>query len=760
MKYLSRFALSIAILFVFGSFERIAAQRAKVPPRRPPRPVELFTTAQPDATKTLSPVVQRRMDAFQKVWTTINDNYFDKTFNDLDWQKIRAEFALKVEKAASDGEMYLLLNQMIGRLQKSHLVVISPDVYQAIERAKVEAKTREAERAATEHDTAENTTAPDLDDPLTEYGIGADLRIIDDRFVITRLDRDSAAEYSGLKTGYIIDKINGVSLAELLRRVDLQGSNAAKVRKYLPFEIVNSFLNGEKDSYVTITYSDAADTPKEATIRREKLRSETITLGRNFPDRQLKFEAESLSDEVGYVRFNLFAMPVIGKFCDALSTLKDKKALVIDLRGNLGGVLASMVALGGMLTDKPLDLGTSIYRSGSERLTAESKKKNFKGKIAILTDFQTVSASEVFAESLQDAGRAVVVGDTTAGEALPSVAVELPTGGVLLYPIANYRSSSGKYLEGNGVTPDVRVSRTRKALLAGIDEQLKAAVDTLRDPGFAIHPKTAPPANYYGTTGRESTPTLPPPPPPSPKPAATRTAGGTSGTTASGTSFTAAATDIKDSQSRKILDEFVEKIGGKAALSQLNSYSLTGHAEIFLKGATNQFDIGIFYEKPAKYSEIMRSKAAGEVREVHNGPTNFVQTEYGLTRDLPGFANTGDLDMFAPIRSAADLGFYKSLRFVGVFDRDGRKVNLIDGRTKDGYYLALAFDVETKLLVSFTGSYYGLGFSDYRKAGSLLLPYRIERERVMNITLDEVRVNDPIPPDNFSKKENCFDKEL
>jgi hypothetical protein len=66
---------------------------------------------------------------------------------------------------------------------------------------------------------------------------------------------------------------------------------------------------------------------------------------------------------------------------------------------------------------------------------------------------------------------------------------------------------------------------------------------------------------------------------------------------------------------------------------------------------------------------------------------------------MPPFANTGDLDILAPIRNIADKEFYKSLSFVGVFERDGRKVNLIDARTKDGYYLALAFDRDAKSVI-------------------------------------------------------------
>jgi hypothetical protein len=51
-----------------------------------------------------------------------------------------------------------------------------------------------------------------------------------------------------------------------------------------------------------------------------------------------------------------------------------------------------------------------------------------------------------------------------------------------------------------------------------------------------------------------------------------------------------------------------------------------------------------------------------------------------------------------------------------------------------------------------------MNFSDYRATGGVKLPYRIERERVMNVTLDTVELNAPIDDAKFAKKENCFDK--
>ncbi|MEO6391875.1 MAG: S41 family peptidase, partial [Pyrinomonadaceae bacterium] len=72
--------------------------------------------------------------------------------------------------------------------------------------------------------------------------------------------------------------------------------------------------------------------------------------------------------------------------------------------------------------------------------------------------------------------RALVVGERTAGAALPSVFEKLPTGAVFQYAVGDFKTPSGVLIEGRGVIPDKPVQLTRESLLAGKDAQLDAAV--------------------------------------------------------------------------------------------------------------------------------------------------------------------------------------------------------------------------------------------------------------------------------------------
>src|SRR5258708_40097288 len=136
----------------------------------------------------------------------------------------------------------------------------------------------------------------------------------------------------------------------------LNGNSASERRYLLAYEIIESFLNGPQDKSVFLTCLDEKDAAKEFTVPRLKLDGDAISISKNLPEQFLKYESQSLSADVGYIKFNVFAMPVIGKFCDSLTEFRDKKAIIMDLRSNPGGIIGSMMGLSGVLTDKPLTL--------------------------------------------------------------------------------------------------------------------------------------------------------------------------------------------------------------------------------------------------------------------------------------------------------------------------------------------------------------------------------------------------------------------
>src|SRR5439155_12567112 len=161
--------------------------------------------------------------------------------------------------------------------------------------------------------------------------------------------------------------------------------------------------------------------------------------------------------------------------------------------------------------------------------------------------------------------------DRTAGEALPALSTSLATGAVLIYPIANFRTSKGKYLEGAGVEPNFTVAVDRKSLLEGRDSQLEKALSLIRDGRQFSKPETTGGIGFGG-------PDVPPPPKAKPTPAPTTTGKsavqGTGLSTSSEQRFTRlgdtnsslpppkAAPMVKDAKALQVIADFATAIGG------------------------------------------------------------------------------------------------------------------------------------------------------------------------------------------------------
>ena len=155
--------------------------------------------------------------------------------------------------------------------------------------------------------------------------------------------------------------------------------------------------------------------------------------------------------------------------------------LIIDLRGNPGGIGGMAMGMAGFLVDKPdQKLGTMYLRDTSINFVINPRAEVFTGPVAILVDGCSASTSEIFAGGLKDLGRARIFGTRTAAAALPSMIEKLPNGDGFQYAMANYISEGGKALEGNGVVPDVEVKLTREALLAGHDPVVDAALEWIK----------------------------------------------------------------------------------------------------------------------------------------------------------------------------------------------------------------------------------------------------------------------------------------
>jgi carboxyl-terminal processing protease len=189
-----------------------------------------------------------------------------------------------------------------------------------------------------------------------------------------------------------------------------------------------------------------------------------------------RVEARRLAGGVGYLQFNIFLPPMMDDIRAAVRSFADAPAVVVDLRGNPGGVGAMAPAVAALFLADASTLGTMKMRRGEIRFVTYKQPAPYTGPLVVLVDEGSASTSEIFAGSLQEAGRAVVVGQRSLGAVLPSVIERLPNGAVFQYAVADFKTPKGVLLEGRGVAPDVDVPLERASFFAGTDPALDASL--------------------------------------------------------------------------------------------------------------------------------------------------------------------------------------------------------------------------------------------------------------------------------------------
>ena len=412
---------------------------------------------------------QIREAIFTGAWTAVRDKHFDKTLGGLDWEGLRKKYQPLALGAPDEPTFYRMLNQMLGQLGQSHLQVHGPGEEPGP--SPDEIPVPQAKTAAAD---AIREAGDDYGDP------GLLVRIIEGKPTITRVRPGSSAAGAGLRPGFLVTHIGGRALASLppsgraLRPVE---------ERFRLRQLAARRLAGLVGSRVSLRCLDQEDRPIDVMLERDppaKRALQVLNMSPVVPE----VSSRQVGD-VGIVAFNVFLLqPVLGDVQKAIDGFRTRgvKAIIIDLRGNPGGIGAMVIPLAARLSATPLTLGTIVYRDFSNTLatTASLGIKPFTGRVIILTDEGSASTSEIFAAGLQEAKRAIIVGDTTAGAALGSVIEELPGGAVVQIPVADFKTPNGMTIEGRGVQPDRRVVESRAALLAGRDVVLDAGLDVAK----------------------------------------------------------------------------------------------------------------------------------------------------------------------------------------------------------------------------------------------------------------------------------------
>lgn len=284
------------------------------------------------------------------------------------------------------------------------------------------------------------------------YGIGAycQLDSVSGYVKITGTIKGTPAEEAGLQAGDIIYMVEGE---------DMGG---------LDIDQVVLRIKGEEGTKVHLTLVRDSEYV-EVDVERRKIESPTV-------------EYSMLDDKIGYVQLVEFDDVTVEQFKEALKALKSENAqgMILDLRGNPGGNLSTVLEVADMLLDK----GMILYiedKSGRRDEYYATNGMEWDKPIVLLVDGNSASASEVLSGALKDHGRATLVGTTTFGKGIVQNIRTLKDGSALKLTISAYYTPNGVNVHGTGIDPDVVVEFDAEAYYgeAQFDNQLDKAKEVL-----------------------------------------------------------------------------------------------------------------------------------------------------------------------------------------------------------------------------------------------------------------------------------------
>jgi carboxyl-terminal processing protease len=313
-----------------------------------------------------------------------------------------------------------------------------------------------------------------------------DVRLIGREVIVTSVDPLGGAAAAGVKTGWRLTAIEGQPVSSLLAR--LPEGMAERLFQVEAWRTIESRTRGPRGSSGFLTFEDGTGRETGLQMHRRVEQGQPATVG-NLPTMYVRVESEGrrtpAGATVGVLRFNVWMPAVDALFLKAVDEYRRADGMILDLRGNPGGLAAMIMGISGHFLNERKPLGVMKTRDSELRFFSNPRLVNgagervepFAGRLAIIVDAMSGSASECFAGGMQSLGRARVFGQTSMGQALPALFDKLPNGDVFIHAYGDFVTATGVRLEGRGVVPDEEVPLLRADLLAGRDAPLERALE-------------------------------------------------------------------------------------------------------------------------------------------------------------------------------------------------------------------------------------------------------------------------------------------
>jgi carboxyl-terminal processing protease len=392
----------------------------------------------------------QRERAFDFVWQTINDRYYDASLNGTDWAAAARRYRPLAMEARDDDAFWEVLDRMTGELKDAHTRVESPK--------RVELRKR--------------------DESVT---LGFAFIPVDGKLAVSSVHPESDAWWAGVRPGMTLVAIAGEPAGAAYEKLksDTRFDSTDRSRH---LRAVRRLMTGELGTTANFTFERHDRSRLEATLTRRKIAARPGAVHRVLPS------------GFGYVRFSQWTLALTTRAIAGVEELIDAPGLIIDLRGNPGGSVHAVNLMLAKFFAERTELGHATTRTGQPiamllgtveiiklKRVVDGDRNAYRGPVVILMNAQSASGSELFAGTLQAAGRAVVMGEPSCGCLLGFLGyARVPGGAELAYSEVGFVMSNGKRIEGEGVIPDFPVPATLADLQVSRDRTLEEAQALLR----------------------------------------------------------------------------------------------------------------------------------------------------------------------------------------------------------------------------------------------------------------------------------------
>jgi len=416
------------------------------------------------------------LESFDKVWETIDSTHWDEEMVGQKWDDAKAKYRPQVEAAKSIKEVRQAMEDLIKELGQSHFGVIPADAYDVV---------------------GEGGGQADA---------GLTFRLTEDGVLVSKVRKDSSAEKAGIGPGWALDKIQGKEIAEISEKIQKAAHGPIRFETLTGLAL-SRLASGDEGETIEVVLRDGDGETKTMELELETPPGKIANFG-NLPPIFVASDVRTLDGEVGYFGFSAFFEPqtIMPAFRKMLRDENHSNGIVIDLRGNIGGIAGMTMGMASMFASEKAELGVMRMRAPEETTPEETMPEQTMPEettpkkptiselkfvvnenydpvtcpVAVLVDECSISSAEILSGGLQDLKLARIFGSRTAGLALPSMVIKLPNGDGFQYAFADYKSASGKSLEKDGVVPNEVVTLSRDLLLRDADPVLNRALEWIK----------------------------------------------------------------------------------------------------------------------------------------------------------------------------------------------------------------------------------------------------------------------------------------